>query len=118
MKKYNLYGVIILFFVALFIGQARAEEEAESPAVLERTAVISAKEMTRASGYVTIDGAHFRVNKETVIIGLRGTNISLNSLMVPCRARIIFVPDHTAPLLKEIRVLRHLTGASADFLPY
>ncbi len=118
MKKYNLYGVIILFLVALFIGQAWAEEETESPTVLERTAVISAKEMTRASGYVTIDGAQFIVNKETVIIGLRGTSISLTSLMVPCRARIIFVPDDTTPLLKEIRVQRHLTGASADFLPY
>ncbi len=118
MKKYNLSGVIILLFAALFIGQAWAEEDAESPSVLERTAVISAKEMTRASGYVTIDGAQFRVNKETVIIGPRGTNISLISLMVPCRARIIFVPDDTAPLLKEIRVQRHLTGASADFLPH
>ena len=118
MKKYNLYGVIILFLVAIFIGQAWAEEDTAPSTVLERTAVISAKEMTRASGYVTIDETQFRVNKETVIIGPRGTNISLISLMVPCRARIIFVPDDTAPLLKEIRVQRHLTGASADFLPY
>ncbi|MBW2621479.1 MAG: hypothetical protein JRD68_01115 [Deltaproteobacteria bacterium] len=117
MKKYNLFPIIIILAAAFFLGQALAEEDTGRPDAIERTVVISAKEMTRISGSVTIENTTFIVDKNTVIFSPRRMKISLIELMVPCRARITFYPDDAEPVIKEIRVQRHLSGASSAFPP-
>jgi hypothetical protein len=117
MKKYNLSLIIIILVAAFSIGQALAEEDTGRADAIERTVVISAKEMTRHSGSVTIENTRFVVDKNTVIVSSRGMKISLVELMVPCRARITFYPDDAEPVIKEIHVQRHLSGASSAFPP-
>jgi len=117
MKKYNLSFIIIILVAVFFMGPALADDDMGLPDPVERTVVISAKEMTIKSAFVTIKDTKFIIEKNTVIVSPRGITISFEELMVPCQARITFYPDDTDPVIKEIRVQRRLSGASSDFPP-
>lgn len=100
MKKYNLSLIIFILAAMFFIGQAWAAEDIGRSDTIERTVVISAKEMTRKSGTVTINNTQFFVDKNTVIIDTRGIKISLIELMVPV------TPVSPSTLVTQTRLLK------------
>ena len=112
----RLMTVTLLMAIVLWpSGSALAESTKFDKADLVQN---EADIIGKGPGYVFVPEIKFKVTKETVILNLAGRPITLQELMVPCRARFTYTNPAAVGqrIFTEIRVLKYYPNASTRFI--
>ena len=108
-----MYRIVFWFIVTIFVINAHPGKvfPKSTPESLDRLGTVTISGKT--ANAVCIAERHFEVTKSTIIVDMKGKDIQLSDLAVPCTAQIEYrLRMDEDPLALKITVKKLLQGAT------
>ena len=97
----------------MFAGKATKGLNPEHEEVDPMVGLIVVKKSKRKKGQRLIDHTTYRFNGNTIVRGSKGQKVTMNELLIPCKAKVYFYPnDRKAPVLYGIDMIGRYKNSS------